>query len=357
MKRIKKTFTVILAVLISSIAINAQEEEDHRAGPDLSGYIETSYNYNFGKGMTNSLRSYDAKANQILLNNAHFGLSGSPSDKVSYVVEFDFGTDASVHGLVHQGILGSTSAVAVDIQEAYATYAFSDKFTFTGGEFVTFQGIEVIEGPSNPTISRGYLYGLAEAFTHVGGYLSFIPSDIIDLKFGVVNGWDLLVDNNADKSIISRLGVNLGAPLSFGISYYAGVEQENSTNWRNSLDLTGVTNIIPNIPIYFQGNYGMETVDSVDATWLGFGIQPVIALSKNIDLGLRAEYFADENGARTGVSDLNAFNFTIVPAFKFDAFTFRLEYRFDNANSEIFVEENGTAKNSSTVSLAVTLGF
>lgn len=343
----KKFNFVIIIVLLIVIVSKAQ---------DFSGYIDASYNYNFSGGMTNSLRSYDARANQILLNNVHLGIAGTPSDKVSYYAEVDFGTDAAVHGLLHQSGLGA-GPVAVDIQEAAITYAFSDAVKFTGGKFVTFQGIEVIESPLNPTISRGYLYGLSEAYTHVGGYFTFIPSGVIDLKVGVINGWDLLIDNNMDKSFISRLGVNLGDPLAFGISFYTGIEQVNSENWRNSVDITGVTKVIPGITLYFQGNYGTETFTDIsgdtDTKWFGFGLQPVIALTEMFDLGFRAEYFADDQGARTGIPSLNAFNLTLVPTIKCEAATFRFEYRFDSSNKEIFIEETGVADNSSTVSFEI----
>ncbi|MCI0706244.1 MAG: porin [Ignavibacteriae bacterium] len=339
---------VLPAMLVAVVPAVAQEE----GGLTFSGFIDASYNYNLSSGTTNSLRSYDARANQILLNNIHVVASGSPSEKLSYVAEFDFGTDAAVHGLLHQTGLGATP-VAVDVQEAYLVYSFSDQVTFTGGKFVTFQGIELIESPANPTISRGYLFGLAEAFTHVGGFVNIIPSGSFDIKVGVVNGWDLLVDNNPDKTIISRLGFNLGDPLAFGISHSYGVEQVNSSDARNSIDLTGVTKSIPGIALNFQVNYGTETFSGVDTKWFGFGLQPVIPLSSTIDLGLRAEYFADDQGARTGAPGLAAYNVTVVPAFKYDGITFRVEYRFDNANQEVFIKKTGTAKNSSTLSLEV----
>jgi hypothetical protein len=324
-----------------------------KTGPEFSGYIDASYNYNFSKGTTNSLRSYDARANQILLNNVHLAASGTPSSKLSYVAEFDFGTDAGVHGLLNQVTPGA-GAVGVALEEAAITYSFSDQWKFTGGKFVTFEGIEVIQSTSNPTISRGYLFGLAEPFTHVGGYLTFIPSSEIDVKLGVVNGWDLLIDNNTDKTIISRLGINLGDPLTVGVSFYTGIEQVNSSDWRNSLDVTGATKAIPGVTLNFQGNYGTETINAVDTKWFGFGIQPVIPLGGNFELGLRGEYFADDRGAGTGFTDLKAFNFTVAPAAKCDGATFRLEYRFDNANHSVFIEKNGTAENSNTVSFEVS---
>jgi len=325
--------------------------------PVISGHIEATYNYYFGDTTMNMLRSYDALSNQILLNNVHLALTGAPSEKVSYAAELDFGTDAAVHGLLHLPGIDIGPGVAVDVQEAYITYAFSDNVKFTGGKFVTFEGIEVIEGPVNPTISRGYLFGLAEAFTHVGGYFTFIASPEFDFKIGAVNGWDVLIDNNKDKTIIGRAGVNLGDPLAFGASFSWGVEQaEPSDDARISLDLTGVTKVIPRVALNFQVNYGSETIDTLDATWIGFGVQPVITLSDNVDLGARIEYFSDPDGFRTfGIRDFNALNFTVVPTFKYDGFTFRFEYRFDNANKEIFpVSEDVPSKTSSTISLGVS---
>ena len=128
------------------------------------------------------------------------------------------------------------------------------------------------------------------------------------------------------------------------------------------MDLTGLTKIIPSVALNFQANYGAETFSdssgsNTNTKWFGFTIQPVISLLPNIDLGLRAEYFADDNGARSGIPDLKAFNFTITPAFKSGNFIFRSEYRLDNSNKQIFIEENGTAKNSNTISFEVTCLF
>jgi hypothetical protein len=347
-KKIRFVGAILILIAVPALA--------QKTGPVFSGYIDASYDYNLSGGTTNSLRSYDARANQILLNNVHLVASGTPSDKLSYMAEFDFGTDAAVHGVLYQTALGA-GPVAVDLQEAAITYSVSDQFKFTGGKFVTFEGIELIESTSNPTISRGYLFGLAEPFTHVGGYFTFTPSSEVDFKLGVVNGWDLLIDNNTDKTIISRLGINLGDPLTVGVSFYTGIEQVNSSNWRNSLDVTGATKVIPDVTLNFQGNYGTETINTVDTKWFGFGIQPVVSLGGNFELGLRGEYFADDQGARTGVTDLKAFNFTVTPALKCDGAIFRLEYRFDNSNHAVFIEKDGTTKHSSTVSFEFSCNF
>jgi hypothetical protein len=118
----KLFFVFLLAFFIVCHIIFAQN-----TGPAFSGYIEGTYNYNFSKGMTNSLRCYDYRSNQILLDNAHIVVSGNPSNKVSYNADLDFGTDALIHGLLHQGS-DNAHPIGVDVQEAYVNYAFSDKF-------------------------------------------------------------------------------------------------------------------------------------------------------------------------------------------------------------------------------------
>ena len=340
--------------------VKAEDEEHQSTSPQISGFIETTYNLNFAFPLTNSLRSYDARANQILLNNAHFSLSGS-SKVLMYTAEIDFGTDASVHGLVHQGISGINGGpIGVDIQEAYITYQPLKEIGLTVGRFVTLEGIEVIEGPANPTISRGYLFGLAEPFSHVGGYFKISPSDSFFIKLGAINGWDLFLDNNNFKTIISEIGFNFD-PVAFDIAYYVGAEQPaNNTNLRHSVDLTGITKIIPNVDLWFQGNYGTErkaALDGKDASWYGFGLQPLISLTDSHLLGVRYELFSDSGGARTGTSELLAHNLSIVPTYKLNSFMLRGEYRLDLANKEAFLTEKGTSKTSNTVSLGFSYNF
>jgi hypothetical protein len=170
----------------------------------------------------------------------------------------------------------------------------------------------------------------------------------------VVNGWDLLIDNNKDKTIITRFGVNLGDPLTFGLSYYTGVEQASSDDWRNSVDLTGVTKIVPRVALNFQANYGAEMFSGMNAKWFGFGVQPVVTVTDNFDLGFRAEYFADDQGVRTGAPYFNAFNLTLTPMWKCEGMLFRAEFRFDNSNKEIFYKMGGFEKTSATISLGVS---
>lgn len=348
---------------------------DAPTGPTISGYVDTQYGYNFNKPITGTtaLRSYDAQDNTIS-NTAHLSLAGSMGDGIGYVVDLDAGHDPNT-------TVGGQTPSSVALQEGYLTYVSSSKIGFKFGKFATYEGIEVIETNQNPTISRGYLFGLAEPFTHVGGVVTYAVGKI-DFAAGVVNGWDVPNDNNTGKTFVGKIGLNMGDPLSATLSGYHGPEQNAVTSGstivdsrsganRDSIDLTVLTKIIPKVDLYLQGNSGTEkqaidsngdgVLDAGDAraSWSGAGIQPLIHFTDKFTVGSRLEYFYDKNGARTGVVKNAATNFTITPGYQITKnIQVRAEYRYDTSNKKIWVDDKGTAKDSAnTVTAQFLVSF
>jgi hypothetical protein len=289
-----------------------------------------------------NLSSYVTKANSFTFNTAHVALSGSLPEGVGYTIEIDAGSDATVTAPT----TGAGAADDFDLQEAYLTSPLFDTgVNLKVGKFVTLEGIEVIESPLNPTISRGHFFGMAEPFTHVGFLLSReLPIKGLELRAGLVNGWDVLTDNNEGKTVFGGFGINYGDLASGGLSIYYGPEQtSNDENNRTSVDLTLFNKSIPKLTLGFQANWGQEEGISGDTDiWRGLGIQPVYQFTDNFSLAARAEYMENKLGSRFGNSGGEASNFTITPAYKLnDSTTARLEYRHDVANNSFFEGEDG----------------
>jgi hypothetical protein len=210
----------------------------------------------------------------------------------------------------------------------------------------------------------------------------------LDFAAGVVNGWDVPTDNNQGKTWVGKIGLNLGDKLSATLSGYTGTERAQTSvngivndvpnSTRDSVDLTILTKIIPKVDLFVQGNAGTEDsaadndrdgVNDDRASWSGFGIQPVVHFTDKFSLGARAEYFYDANGARVGykvpssagtsADSIAMTNFTITPGYKInDNLLVRAEYRYDTANKKAWLDDNGTAKDSSnTVSAQVVVSF
>lgn len=383
-------------------AAAALEEHGASHAPTIGGHVEAAYHLSLTDPHSNhpvGLRSYDfAGGNTFMLHTAHLVVKHSFSDSLSAVIEFEGGSDPAANTALTYGAVGAnnpTVAVAVpvlfDVQEAYGTYSAPFGLSVTAGKFVTYEGIEVVEGPLNPTITRGFLFGLAEPVTHVGAKAHYSiksgDSEMANIGVGIVNGWDSWIDNNDAKTIIFRAGVTpvpqfwaalsgtLGAERTDALDPATGahIDSQAEKDMRVSIDLTGAVIPTDSVTINFQGNFGSEpgvptafdpvtglATTRVDGSWFGFGVQPVFKFGQ-ASLGARFEYFADKNGTRTLSpigTDLNVWNATITPGYSVDGWLVRAEFRFDSASEAIFTRNNAASeKSQSTVAAAVSYMF
>ena len=323
------------------------------AVPKISGFLDATYNYNMRDPMSGvtPYHAYTAQHDTVLLNTAHLALTGTgANDAIAYAIEVDIGSDASVT---------SGSDDDVDLQEAYVAYTSKMGLGLKAGKFVTFSGIEVIESPANPTISRGFLFGLAEPFTHAGVLVTYKFTSELDAALGVVNGWDVVEDNNDGKTLTAKVGYTTASYLAT-LSGYAGPEQPadgelDPDNVRYMGDLTGMVKFGP-VDLWAQVNAGTEEGASVvmegeDARWVGAGLQPVWHLLEKLALGARAEVFSDRQGARTGVPQ-NLYNLTLAPAFTIvTGFVVRGELRYDHSNKLVFEDDEAVTHQDQVVAL------
>ena len=333
----------------ASVPAETPKPPAQRQLPTLSGFVEVSYNVNFNNPVdnVNVLQIYHGVQNTILLNTAHLVIAGSPVEGLSYALELDFGSDAQVNGSVNSILAADADGDAVsvkddfDIQEAYVTYVSPLKLGVKAGKFSSYQGIEVIESPANPTISRGIIFGFATPFTHTGALLTYQVTDKLDVAVGAINGFDLLIDNNEGKTAVAKLGLNLGDSLSLVASSLTGLEQVGNANRRTIADFVGVTKVIPGVDLWFGGNFGVEQGASVvvaggDARWFGFSLQPLVRLSDSFAVGARAEFFSDTDGARTGVAQ-RLFTASLSPSYQLlPGLTVRAEGRLDFSDQQVF---------------------
>lgn len=315
--------------------------------PEVSGHVEAAYHLNLGapKGQSTpqAMRVYDAnQRNSFTLHAAHLAVNHSFNDEVSATIEVDAGRDAVADSYAYGSSL-------FDVQEAYLVYKPS-AFSITAGKYVTYQGIEVIEGPMNPTLTRGYLFGFAEPFTTTGFKAHYDINGKADIGLGFVNGWDNIIDDNGAKMLAFRLGVTPTDEFMAGISGYVdiGGKAANADYGLMSFDLTGCLTFSDAFMLWFQGNYGKMKAAGPgdDPAWYGFGFQPVVTVD-DFTFGGRLEYFADKEGVRTLLGtdamgnavpapDGSFFNISLTPGYTFGGgFTARLEYRADLSLTDV----------------------
>lgn len=302
-----------------------------------------SYNWRDPLGGVTPLYSYTAPHDTFLLNAVHLALTGG-GDPLAYVVEVDVGSDAKV----------TSGDDDFDLQEAYVTHVSPSGFGVRAGKFTTFEGIEVIESGGNPTISRGFLFGLAEPFTHVGALLTYRFDARFDVAAGVVNGWDVTTDNNRGKTAVVKLGYTGDGTLVTASGTIGPERAGNADDLRGSGDVTGMVQLGP-VALWAQANAGIEegaAADGTDAAWWGVGVQPVLKVLDALSIGARAEALRDRDGARTG-ADQTLYNLTVTPGYTAaPGLVVRAELRADWSSEDVFPDEDGILHDSQWVAAA-----
>lgn len=327
--------------------------------PKIDGHINSTYGYDLIKPLsrTIALRSFDRKTDAFLLNAGQINLEGDlQKNRASYRIEFNYGTDAAVYKSAGTGIdaglpaAPSNVAVNFEVQEAYLTYKSKWTSIMTRfGKFATFEGIEVIESKDNFTISRGFLFGLAEPYTHTGVVFGYNFPKYVDVWLGVVNGWDLYTDNNSGKTMVAKIGLNFAEWLYGSLSMTRGAEKLNNTNHAlTSYDTTWFVKPCKMATVALQFNMGENEATSIHPNrlggashWYGFGIQPKVEFLKQFFVGSRYEWFSDLDGNRTGTTQVVQ-NITLSPGVNLtENLMFRTEYRYDWSSRLVFETSDG----------------
>ena len=227
-------------------------------GIKLSGAVDTTYTQNFNNPNTNinSLRIFDTQANSFVPQVAQFMVerpavaSGSAMDRVGFRARVNFGAQ-SRFSRARTNYQPGTDNNELDVHELYGEYIapVGNGLKIQAGKINTLIGLEVINSWENPSISRSWTFGLAQAFTTTGIRFTYPFASWGTAAFGLVNGWDNIEDNNRGKTIEYK--VDLTPHEMFGFAVYGsyGAEQSNGNavfgNAATGACLSGTTGCDP----------------------------------------------------------------------------------------------------------------
>jgi hypothetical protein len=213
--------------------------ETAQKGITLSGYVDTSYTEQFAgsgeyapatglpgqnpsggpanvhnaqvtnpvTGATGSLRSFDQSNNTFNVNAVKIALEKALPDKNEWAAGFRidtiYGSDAKYLGDSAFNGFGGTNNSGLALEQALVKFRIpiGNGLDIYMGKFVTFLGYEVIESPANLNFSRGLLFTNAIPLTHTGIYGDYKFNDTVEVKLGIVDGW-----NNGTTSSVAATG-------------------------------------------------------------------------------------------------------------------------------------------------------
>ncbi|MBI1992273.1 MAG: porin [Candidatus Omnitrophica bacterium] len=341
-------------------------------GLSMSGYADVSYIYNFaesdaGEGRTNRGRVFDTESNGFTPQAFELVLEKPITDSmpIGFRADLFFGDDAEViHATGLGNDAGPESPEAFDLQQLYVTARapVGAGIDFKVGKFVTLLGAEVIESPANWNFSRSYMFGFSIPFTHTGALASYPLGEWGSVTAGVVNGWDIVDDNNQAKSLLGNITVTPMENVTLSFNGITGAERTgDNRNDRSVFDFVGTWQPMEKLTLMANYDFGYESgleasgaaggasgTDS--AAWTGLALYAKYDLTDAWSLATRWEWFDDKDGVRTGLTsaggaanplhDIDFYEWTLTSQWKLhEHLLARLEYRHDKSDERVFFHD------------------
>ena len=335
---------------------------------ELHGLVSTSFSFNLNRppSRTNQFRVFDYDDDAFRIDLVELVVQrpiAAPGD-VGFRVDFTAGAVSRI--VAARGLFRDTSGEGLDIDFHQAFVSFiapvGSGLRLDAGKFITGLGYEVIEGFDgwNDNSSHSFLFGYAIPYTHTGIRASYSLSPAVAAMVMVANGWDDVQDNNRGKTVHLQLGLTPSSHVAITVNGIAGPEQSNDdVHFRNVLDVVATWKPGDHLSLGVNGDWGRETAAAPGgrmAVWTGAA--GYLRLSRrNVSLSLRAERFADRDGARTGTPQTLS-EITLTPELRLGASCLvRGDLRLDASDHAVFEGSGGTRKTQPTVNVNVLYHF
>ncbi len=210
--------------------------------------------------------------------------------------------------------------------------------TVSIGNFYTVIGKEEVMAPENFFFSLSYIMQYSEPFIHTGVLLKYPVNANLKLAGGVVAGWDSFLKEPAN--FLGNIQyVSDDGSASITASLITGpANRNNKQSNKSEYSLVFEYDITQNFHYTLEHDFGIEenlVKQGTAAKWYGIDQYFIYDISKSMSMGLRTEWFRDEDGVRVAQVKNNYFAFTGgLNWFAYPWLTIRPEVRYDIATNK-----------------------
>jgi hypothetical protein len=320
----------------------------------VNAFLSASYSHNFNRpdSGTNQLRVFDFDDNTFKVDVAEVVLQkavakpGEAGFRVDLVAGSSIPRVSSSYGLL-QG-------QDVDLQQAFVSWIapVGTGLRLDLGKFITHFGYEVIEGYDgwNDNATRSFLFGYTIPYAHTGLKASYTFSDRLTGMLEICNGWDVARDNNSSKSIGAQLAWTPSKTVTVAGNFMTGPERANvNSDPRTTFDVVVQWKLTDLTVFTVEALTGSEkgaATPGETASWRAIAGYARLGISEAFGFCLRAEYFDDVDGARTGTAQ-KLKELTVTPEYKVSShLILRGDIRVDWSDADVFGKKGGAFKGS-----------
>jgi hypothetical protein len=362
---------VLLAIAARAVrarAADATSETTPRATVVPLAYVEAYYAYNFARpsnGITN-YRAFDNRHDTFSLTNAAAGVAWE-SGAVSGRLVAQVGSTPSSYYLSEPNLPGTSvvNATGTDLwkflQEAYVGYKlpFGRGLAIDAGIFLAPIGPEAMAVKDNWNWSRSYLFeGLP--FYVTGARATYAFDEAWSASLAIYNGWNSVVDNNTEKSILGYVSYHHTDKLLAQLLYFGGVEwpigAPEGRAWRSDFDVYARWSALDWLSLMGEFNAGFDPNAFGTSAWYAGALYTRFRALSWLYLALRGDRFYEHLGTGAAGTAPPIFwggakwvteGTATVDVQPIDRVIVRLEYRHDQAESPLYfrgsVGGSGTA--------------
>ncbi len=310
----------------------------------MSGYIDVEYNQNLDRQTTNNaagvvpsvtngvatgtsqaggnpLRSFDNDQNTFTMNAAvlEFQKAPKPEGGVGFRADVMMGQNAELINLSTTGsnqdqftFLQAYVDVVAPLNVFKDSGIFDDVIDIKVGRLLTLAGFEVVRSPDNWNVSRGLLFGLGQPITHTGARATYnLFNDKVTTYWGILNGWDNVVDNNQGKTWEMGFSTSPIEGVTWTTAMYYGPENNAQGSHRRYLmtnvavwNLTDRLSLVGEIDFGNQNrvviNTAVNNEQTKNAQWHGYYAGARYKLTEKLAGAYRVELFRDDDTFRIG---------------------------------------------------------
>lgn len=344
---------------ISNVS-EGQSRTGTRANLTLGGYVEAGYQWNFNNpsnGITH-YRGFDTRHNTFTLSNVVLDASGSLG-RVSARLALQVGNTPETYYLAEPEHRAAGGAGRSDlnvwkfIQQANVGWRapVGRGLLLEAGVFLSPIGPEGMVIHDQWNWSRSNLFfGLP--FYHTGFRASYATSSRVTLSAAVFNGWNSVVDNNEEKSVLLQVTYNVADRVTVNALYFGGVERphgdptrrDGAVPWRNLFDVYVAVYPKPWLSLLAHANAGFEPGALGTAWWTAGALYARVRLRPWLYVAARGDLFYESAPRDGAVAASNLFwpsawvssGTLTLDARPHDNVSMRLEFRHDAAAGETY---------------------
>lgn len=305
-----------------------------------------------GRNVSVEGRTFDVHHNQFALSLAEIELELVPNvGEVGFKLDMAFGETQDIYNDSIRAALDVTGTgdTVTDFDKTFPHASVSYKADIGNGlridfgKFVTHIGGETIETVKNWNYSHSYFYTYAIPFQDTGIRLNYPLSDTFYVEFYALNGWNVTVDNNEQKTVGPSIGWTAAPWISWYANVLVGGERTPSTSsgQRILFDTQLFVGPIPGMEkLSFLVNFDYGKQEDAftdasgsleDATWWGIAFYARYKVTDNLEPSLRVELYNDDDGWTTNtLIDPATGDFSPAAPLeenRFTSVTFTLNYR------------------------------